>query len=371
MPQLANRYPETAPPIWKQNKAGDWYLAKQYSQEEQDLQLLRRSIQKDLDAGNYTPFFDPAERFHVDGRNYDRPFDTRNIRPVNAATQARHEARARSPEATERLDNAYALGREHEQDARDWFAMGQVEKAYINELGEEEGRRQFKKSLADAMAATTAGADPRANLMLAHYANFLEANGLPVPTNSYDFPYSVGSRYASSNMKQYRRMISEGQGITPANPKRYDFRNSFLGQTGDRPPPIGDNSKYFPEESGFDSGPPIDEQRYRLMDPERSAPTRGSYGHYKGAVVDRAEANGVSPSYYGDMIYAGARQGHRTKPMITVFNEMIERVHRITGMPRSEVLRGYIRKTIPIFGLGGVAAGNGLATEDDDDQVER
>jgi hypothetical protein len=57
--------------------------------------------------------------------------------------------------------------------------------------------------------------------------------------------------------------------------------------------------------------------------------------------------------------------------MITVVNEMIERVHRITGMPRSDVLRGYIRKTIPIFGLGGVAVGNGLSTEDDDDQVER
>lgn len=45
-------------------------------------------------------------------------------------------------------------------------------------------------------------------------------------------------------------------------------------------------------------------------------------------------------------------------PMINQVNDAIERTHRLTGMPREEIVRrGIIRNEIPVYGLGGAAAG--------------
>jgi hypothetical protein len=46
---------------------------------------------------------------------------------------------------------------------------------------------------------------------------------------------------------------------------------------------------------------------------------------------------------------SGASPG---QPMISVVNDAIERTHRLTGMPREEIVqRGIIKKEIPIYGL--------------------
>ena len=45
--------------------------------------------------------------------------------------------------------------------------------------------------VADALASTTGGADPNANLMMAHYGNYLSARGLDVPA-AHQFPFPVG-----------------------------------------------------------------------------------------------------------------------------------------------------------------------------------
>jgi hypothetical protein len=40
------------------------------------------------------------------------------------------------------------------------------------------------------------------------------------------------------------------------------------------------------------------------------------------------------------------------------FNDVIERTHRLTGMPRDEIVRrGLVRKEIPIYGVTGVIGG--------------
>jgi hypothetical protein len=47
--------------------------------------------------------------------------------------------------------------------------------------------------------------------------------------------------------------------------------------------------------------------------------------------------------------------------MIEDINESIERTHRLTGMPREEIVRrGLVRKEIPMYGLLG-AVGLGAA----------
>jgi hypothetical protein len=52
--------------------------------------------------------------------------------------------------------------------------------------------------------------------------------------------------------------------------------------------------------------------------------------------------------------------------MISHVNRSIETTHRLTGMPREEIVRrGLIRKEIPMYGLGGAAAMGALARQDD------
>jgi hypothetical protein len=54
--------------------------------------------------------------------------------------------------------------------------------------------------------------------------------------------------------------------------------------------------------------------------------------------------------------------------MINHINRSIETTHRLTGMPRDEVVRrGLIRKEIPMYGLGAGVMG-GLAAQDNYDQ---
>jgi len=45
-------------------------------------------------------------------------------------------------------------------------------------------------------------------------------------------------------------------------------------------------------------------------------------------------------------------------------NDAIERTHRLTGMPRDEIVRrGIVRDEIPIYGLGGLAVMGGPADQ--------
>jgi hypothetical protein len=51
--------------------------------------------------------------------------------------------------------------------------------------------------------------------------------------------------------------------------------------------------------------------------------------------------------------------------MIGIINEAIERTHRITGMPREEIVRrGLVRSEIPLYGMGGAAVMGGVAAQD-------
>ena len=57
-----------------------------------------------------------------------------------------------------------------------------------------------------------------------------------------------------------------------------------------------------------------------------------------------AKANGVLPGNY-----------EAAQPMISVVNDAIERTHRLTGLPRDEIVRrGLIRNEIPLYTIGAV-----------------
>jgi len=97
------------------------------------------------------------------------------------------------------------------------------------------------------------------------------------------------------------------------------------------------------------------------------------YGIAAQVIHDAAKRNGVSPREFQEIAWAGfkkQKEGAKGKefkyagPMISHVNDAIERTHRLTGMPRNEVVkRGLVKKEIPLY-AGGVPMGS-LNPQDD------
>lgn len=338
MPQLAERYPIVEQAVKAIDaRTGKEFMPKVLSEEAQEAQAMRKLIQRDIAAGRYEPYFPIERRLDVDPSAYPEHQSTLAVRKVKPETQGKYEAHARSPEATQRLNAAFERGLQQVDVAGNWYYMGQLEKEYIKEYGPTVGRALFKTRFPDAMAATTGGADPSSNLIMAHLGNFLQRQGKPMPTAAHEFPFPVGGRYITGNMEQYRKMIMENAGVTPANPKRYNFSENFLGR----------------------KSPTIDEQMSGLFDPAMVSPPGGTYGHYQGAIEDLARRQGVDPRFYQEVAWAGAKDektkgGYRAGPMIDVVNQAIERTPRLTGVPPEDVVRrALVRAEMPLYASGG------------------
>lgn len=342
--KIANQYPDVIPPVLAIDpKSGKEYFKKQLSPEALEVQKARKAAQKEIDAGNYTPFFDESKRFYADPSHYPTAgYTATDAVPKKADTIAKYEALANDPEALARLRAAYQRGSD-KPDAKDWYAMGQLEDAFIKELGPEEGRRQFKARFADAMAATTGGADPNSNLMMAAFTNYQKQLGREIPTAASELPFPIGGRYVSGNMEQARKLADVGEISAVTNPKRHNFSANFLGHR--------DVST-------------LDEQMSQLWDPKMMAPPTNAYGIYQQALAKEAEKAGVLPANFQDVAWAGAKD-YQGKPMIREINEMLARTHAITGEPQEEILKGYIRANKPMYGIGAVG---GLGALDEEKQ---
>jgi hypothetical protein len=123
-----------------------------------------------------------------------------------------------------------------------------------------------------------------------------------------------------------------------ANPKRHNFSQNFTGNRGVAT---------------------IDEQMTEGMTPGLQMPPKGHYGMYEGVVADEAARLGVTPQEYQAVAWSGFKNAKdpsytRGKPFIETINESIERTHRLTGMPREEILkRGVMKGEIPMYALMG------------------
>ena len=216
----------------------------------------------------------------------------------------------------------------------------------MDELGRKEGAVAYKDRFADAMAATTGGADPTSNLLMATYGNFLKGQGLSPPTNSYSMPHPIGGRYVTGNMGMFDKIMNQGNELTTAGqPKRFNFSANFLG----------DRTRGT-----------IDEQMTRGMTGgKHNAPPGDSYGILEGIVADEAGKLGEETANLQDVAGAGYK-GVGGKPMMQHINEMIERPVRVTGKSPEDVLKGFIRGDMPMYGLGGAAVLGALEDEEDD-----
>lgn len=370
-PQYAEQYPPVGPPTLtskateepiegvkgsylqpnskaqKMVDAGEAFWQKTPTPEAEDFAKQRLATMKDMKQNGYTPYFDPELRQHVDPADYPTNIDTtRDAMPAKPATIAKYQTMMDTPEGRARLQAGYDTGLAT-PGSKDWYAMKQLQDEFIKELGPEEGRAAFQRKFANSMAATTGGADPRSNYLMSLYHNYLIENGMPTPP-SHQFPYPIGGRYASNNMKQADKAMRDPNftGFDENNPKRHDFSFAFMGHP----------NKFT-----------MDEQMSSGLVPKMQIPPGDSYGIAAGVGHDLAAANNVAPRDFQDVAWAGLKrqkvEGEGKKfnyegPMINQVNDAIERTHRLTGMPRAEIVkRGIIRNQIPIYGLGGAAIG--------------
>jgi hypothetical protein len=348
-PQYAEQYPPTAPPALKKDpKTGKEFLGKVASPEAEQFMKSREAISEEMKQG-YEPYYDPAKRFLVDPSKYPgRNVDTLTIQPARQKTIDQYLKEIDAPITRERLRAAFERGKEL-GNANDWYFMGQLEKDFVNELGAKEGRKAFLNRFASGMAATTSGNNPTTNLLMSHYLNYLEQRGLPMPTAGHQLPSPVGGRYGMSNVEDYMRMREAGgyAGFGADQPKMHNFARSF----------IGDLDRAV-----------MDDQMAKGMVGHAADPNfadrarKQAFGLLEAPLHAEAAAAGVRPGAYQDVAWAGFKN-EPGKPMISHINDAIERTHRLTGMPRDEIVRrGLIRNEIPLYGFSAPIPSMGGAT---------
>jgi len=338
--EMGQRYPEVGDPVMTlDKKKGTMYPAKGPSDESVALANERARVVADMKNEGYTPFFNPEDRYYVNPADYPLVGNTLNIKPAKQMTIDKYETMANDPEALARLMAAYQRGAEY-PGAKQWYAMGQLEDQFKQGLGVEDGQNMFKQRFADAMAATTGGMDPDANFRLAHYMNYLKQADAPTPQEPYELPYPIGGgRYGvMPNISQYERLINQGAGLSPENPKRFNFSGNFLGH--------------------LDKAT-LDEQMMTAFDPKLASPPANSYGIYEGALAKLARQLGVSPAEAQDVMWAGIKlpkdDTYKPRPMIDIINDAIERTSRLTGVSPDEVVQeGIVKAKRPMYADGGL-----------------
>lgn len=331
--ELAGRYPMTHNPVLETDKdTGKLFPGKMKSAEETLLEAARKWVDaKIIKPGKYDPMFPVEQRFYADPTQYDIQGNTLTDAVAKTEkTRAAHLAKYAGDDLMKKkVVDAYERGLSDLSER--WYAMGQLEKAFIKELGPKRGRKAFKERFADMMAKTTGGGNPRANLLHAAYENYRKVHGVDAPLGSFDAPHPVGGRYLSSNLafvENNPKAMSAAE-----HPKRFNFSANFLGDV---------------------QRMTLDEQMSKPLI-GKGAPSNLEYGALEKVLGDMASEIGVPPAELQDVVWAGLKKvkepGYDGKPMIQEVNEAIARTSAITGRSQGEVLKGFVRGNAPLYGL--------------------
>lgn len=325
------RYPEVMPPVLKfDKKKNAEYLAKELGSEAKQVKKVRDAAVKRIAEGDYDPYFDVSKRFPVDRQKYpiaSQPNQTLQVLPAKSETIEKYRKLYNNPESIKRLQEAYLKGLDIPE-TQGWYFMGQLEKEFMDEYGEEQGRKMFTAMFADPMASWTGGADPTSNLLMATYDNFRKAQGAQLPERAFDFPYPIGGRFLSTNADQARKLEKAGEINPMTNPKRFNFSTNFQG-AADRAT--------------------MDEQMMRIGY-GMNVPVPKTYGAVEEVAMELADKNRTTPMGFQEVTWHGG-SNKIGKPMIEFVNEAIERTSAVTGMKPAEVVKGMVKGSIPIFGV--------------------
>jgi len=352
---ISRNYPVTGPGSlnFSNPKKPEGFLQKELTTEELALQRARNTAQRDIIAGKYDPYFVVEDRYFANPELYDLEGNTLiDAMPAKQATIDQYAERFDTPEIRENIRQAYQRGLS--PSSQNWYAMGQLQDEFIRELGPIEGPKMFKERFADAMAATTGGADPTANLLMAAYVNNRKALGLPLPVGSTNYPHPIGGRYLAGNMAMADKIIMNETPLTAAGqPKRFNFSANFLGDM---------------------NRATIDEQMSQLYESGLTAPPGASYGVMERVLGDVGRELGVSPGNVQDVAWAGAK-GAQGKPMMQHINEAIERTARVTNKtPREVLVDSIINARSPLYTAAGATIGlsalRNIQREDEQSRIE-
>ena len=338
---LAEEYPTVPTPELRTDaKKGTQYLGKGSDPLNEAFYKARLTAQKDIDAGNYDPFFPVDQRYHVDPTNYPLTGNTQvDTLPKKAETLAKNREKLDTQAGRDALNRAFDA-RADDPGFANWYAMGQLEEEFIKTFGEDLGRKMFKERFADAMAATTGGMSPELNLIAAQYGNFMKERGLRFPEQSFDIASPVRGPYIGGNARMYNQVINDEQALSAAQqPKRFNFSANFLGHRG--PATIDEQMS-----KGMTGG--------KLSAPPSSG---GGYSIMENMVIEEAGKRGLPGSGFQDVAWAGFKNMKKSMPMVQVVNEAIERTARVMGMKPAEVFENY-KRGMPLYGATGIAVAN-------------
>jgi len=100
------------------------------------VEKARKAAQKEIDKGNYTPYFPLEERYYVDVTSYPLTGNTlKDTLPKKAETLAKHTATYDTPAARKTLSEAYERGSQFPM-TKDWYATGQLENEFIKDIAD-------------------------------------------------------------------------------------------------------------------------------------------------------------------------------------------------------------------------------------------
>ena len=141
--KIANQYPDTAPAVLAvDKKTGKEFLQKENSAEALAVEKVRKAAQKDIDQGNYTPYFDVNKRVYADASKYPLQGATlTDALPKKQATIDKWTEEFDRPEIKQNLKAAYLRGSKDPM-TKDWYATGQLEKEFVKEYGPKAGRAE-------------------------------------------------------------------------------------------------------------------------------------------------------------------------------------------------------------------------------------
>ena len=351
VPQPLPTYPQAGKYETKTNPAGKEYPSKVHTPEEAAIAKQVGAAQRDIQAGNYTPYFDVGKRTDVDVANYPgtgAQTTLEEARPKIAKSIETYKSIIKDPEIRKALQKAFDDGALI-NNSENWYFVGQLEKEFIEALGEKAGRAAFLEKFVKPMAATTAKATPTSNFRMAMYGNYIKENNLQFPDASYDVPYPVGGFGVIGNLKQHKALVPGEFFSAKQNPKRHNFARNYLGDK---------------------SVSTIDAQMTEVMSGGKLQQPKGpSYANYERAIGEQSKKIGVEPRFFQEVAWAGAKQAKEGKkypgsqPMIEIINQSIERTSRITGLSPKEVVRlGIIESKIPMYALAGVGVAGAMGS---------
>lgn len=324
---------------------GKAFRRKNLPPETQEFAEARRAVERDMKKNGYPPFFNPAERADVDPRNYPGWKDViAETWPKRPETREKFQNLYVTEDAKRRLIDAHRQGVSDPNSAGILF-LKQVEDEYVKLFGPEQGRHLFRTHTAGAIAAASAGLSPKQNALMAHFLIREHMAGRPLPRNVYEMPYPIGGQFPASNSQSVQRFLETGE-FGSRSPKQHEYYYGMLGEPNVRI---------------------IDSRASGAILPGMRAP---AYYAPAAEVMSAAQKEIGAPDArtFVDAVWHGrGKPGHDDGPLINTLNGVVERTHRLTGIPREQVFKeGWLLKKLPLYGVGAAmfapALGYGLST---------